>query len=145
MQVSGNTIFISDPEQLPLRNVPVANLNMDLTGEFDSGQVAHHVGHALERLDITEGEDRVALAFNWGGEPLHARLFALAEGICKGLPKTVADAKYPLVVVMDGDAGKTLGNILVKERDLPKWGGGVDVYIAAFERARKKLSGGEGR
>ncbi len=118
MQVSGNTIFISDPERLPVRNVPVAHLNMDLTGAFDSGQVAHHIGHALKRLDITEGENPMALALHWGGEPLHARLFALAEGICKGLPRTVADEKHPLVVVMDGDAGKTLGNILVKELDV---------------------------
>ncbi len=118
MQVSGNTIFISDPEQLPVRNMPVAHLTLDLTGEFTSAQVAHQIGHALERLDITEGEDPVALALRWGGEPLHARLFALAEGVCKGLAKTVADRKHPLVVVMDGDAGKTLGNILVKELDV---------------------------
>ena len=116
--ISGNTIFISDPERLPVRNVPVAHLNMDLTGAFDSGQVAHHIGHALKRLDITEGENPMALALHWGGEPLHARLFALAEGICKSLPRTIADEKYPLVVVMDGDAGKTLGNILVKELDV---------------------------
>lgn len=115
MQVSGNTIFISDPEQLPVRNVPVAHLGMDLSGDFTADQVAHQIGHALVRLDLTEGEDSVALAFRWAGEPLHARLYALAEGICKGLPKTVADEKHPLVVVMDGDAGKTLGNILVRE------------------------------
>ena len=31
------------------------------------------------------------------------------------------------------------GEILVKERELPKWGGGAETYIAAFERARKSL------
>ena len=115
MQVSGNTIFISDPGQLPIRNLPVAHLAMDLSGAFSAGEVSHQIGHALERLDLVEGRDRVALAFRWAGEPLHARLFALADGICKGLPKTVADSEHPLVVVMDGDAGKTLGNILTRE------------------------------
>lgn len=118
VQVSGNTIFISDPKRLPIRNVPVAHVNMDLGGDFTAHEVAHQIGHALERLDLTEGEDRVALALHWGGEPLHARLHALADGICKGLPRTVADKEHPLVVVMDGDAGKTLGNILTKELDV---------------------------
>jgi ethanolamine utilization protein EutA len=115
MQVSGNTIFISDPDRLPVRNVPVAHLGLDLGGDFTAHQVAHAIGHALERIDIEEGRDRVALALRWGGDPLHARLFALADGICRGLPRTVADSEHPLVVVMDGDAGKTLGNILTRE------------------------------
>jgi ethanolamine utilization protein EutA len=115
VQVSGNTIFISDYSRLPIRNVPVARLNVDLSGDFTAHQVAHSISHALARIDATDGEDRVALALRWGGDPLHARLHALAEGICRGLPRTVADQEHPLVVVMDGDAGKTLGNILTKE------------------------------
>jgi ethanolamine utilization protein EutA len=119
VQVSGNTIFISDPERLPIRNVPVATLNIDLTGEFTAAQVTDQIEKALVRLDMTEGEDRVAVAFRWGGDPLHSRLHALALGICNGLPKTVANADHPLVVVMDGDAGRTLGNILVREMNVP--------------------------
>lgn len=119
VQVSGNTIYISDLNRLPIRNVPVANLNVDLTGDFTADQVAASIGDALKRLDMIEGENRVAVAFRWGGDPLHARLHALADGICKGLPKTVADENHPLVVMMDGDAGRTLGNILVRELDVP--------------------------
>jgi len=119
VQVSGNTIFISEPEGLPIRNVPVAHLDIDLTDGFTADQVAREIRSALERLDRVEGQDRVAIAFRWGGDPLHARLHALADGICKGLPNTVADAAHPLIVVMDGDAGRTLGNILVNELDVP--------------------------
>ena len=119
VQVSGNTIFISEPDGLPIRNVPVAHLDVDLTGPFGADDVAGEIRRALERLDRVEGEDRVAIAFRWGGDPLHARLHALADGICKGLPNTVADAEHPLVLVMDGDAGRTLGNILVNEMDVP--------------------------
>ena len=115
VQVSGNTIFISDFDRLPIRNVPVARLSVDLTGDFTAHDVAHSISHALARIDATDGEDRVALALRWGGDPLHARLHALAEGICHGLPQTVADREHPLIVVMDGDAGKTLGNILTRE------------------------------
>jgi ethanolamine utilization protein EutA len=35
------------------------------------------------------------------------------------LPNTVSEASHPLIVVMDGDAGRTLGNILVTELDVP--------------------------
>ncbi len=115
VQVSGNTIFISDEKGLPVRNVPVASLQMDLTGEFTATDVSAEIKKTLKRLDMIEGENRLAIALRWGGDPLHARLYALAEGICTGLPKTLADPSLPLVVVMDGDAGRTLGNILVRE------------------------------
>ena len=115
VQVSGNTIYISDLEGLPVRNVPVATLDLDLTGDFTAADVTQAIADAHKRLDMEEGENRVAIAFRWGGDPLHARLYALAEGICNGLPKTVADNDLPLVVMMDGDAGRTLGNILVRE------------------------------
>ena len=119
VQVSGNTIYISDLNGLPVRNVPVASLDLDLTGEFTADDVSNSIADALKRLDMVEGENRLAVAFRWGGDPLHARLHALADGICKGLPKTVADKDLPLVVVMDGDAGRTLGNILVRELEVP--------------------------
>ena len=119
VQVSGNTIYISDLNGLPVRNVPVANLDLDLTGDFTADDVSKAIAGALKRLDMVEGENRLAVAFRWGGDPLHARLYALADGICKGLPKTVADKDLPLVVMMDGDAGRTLGNILVRELNVP--------------------------
>ena len=119
VQVSGNTIYISDLNGLPVRNVPVASLDLDLTGDFTADDVSASIAAALKRLDMVEGDNRLAVAFRWGGDPLHARLHALAEGICKGLPRTVADKDLPLVVVMDGDAGRTLGNILVRELKVP--------------------------
>jgi ethanolamine utilization protein EutA len=41
-------------------------------------------------------------------------MFALAQGICGGFPKTIAQ-KGQLVLVMEGDIGKSLGVILRKE------------------------------
>ena len=115
VQVSGNTIFLSEKEKLPVRNVPVASLDIDLSDEFTANDVSNKISDALKRLDMVEGEDRVAIAFRWGGDPLHARLYALAKGIYQGLPRTVADPDLPVVIMMDGDAGRTIGNILVKE------------------------------
>ena len=117
VQVSGNTILISDVGSLPLRNVPVVHLGLDLGGDFVPEQVAAEISRALSRFDITDGETTVALAFRWRGAPLHARLFALAQGICQGLARTIAAGK-PLVLMMDGDLGRTLGELLRRELDV---------------------------
>jgi ethanolamine utilization protein EutA len=74
---------------------------------------------ALARLDLEDGDRCVAIACRWGGEPRHARLTTLADGICRGLAKTVAAADHPLIVFMDGDCGRTLGSILTRECKVP--------------------------
>jgi ethanolamine utilization protein EutA len=56
----------------------------------------------------------VALAFPWHGDPSHARLAALAAGICAALPKTIADG-LPLVLLIDGDVAMSLGRIIRQE------------------------------
>ncbi len=114
VQVSGNTIMISDEAALPLRNVPVVNLRVDLNGEFTAEIVADAIQGALVRNDIDVEETDVALAFRWGGLPLHARLHKLADGIRTGLARTIALGK-PVVLMMDGDAGRTIGGILKNE------------------------------
>jgi ethanolamine utilization protein EutA len=56
----------------------------------------------------------VAFAFPWRGDPAHARLFALAAGICAAVPATIA-AAIPLVLLVDGDIGMSLGRIIRNE------------------------------
>jgi ethanolamine utilization protein EutA len=117
VQVSGSTIVVSDPASLPLRNVPVIRLHLDLQADFTAEDIAGEIGHALARFDRVEGAETVALAFRWSGEPSHPRLHRLAEGICRGMPKTLRRGR-PLILMMDGDVGKSLGNILLREFDV---------------------------
>ncbi len=114
VQVSGNTIMITRPDALPLRNIPVLRLDLKLDGEIDADAIALAIAQAHARLDLEAGAETVALAFTWLGEPSHARLFALAEGICRGFAGAIAEA-LPLIVVMEGDIGKSLGVILRHE------------------------------
>lgn len=114
VQVSGNTIYVSDPGALPIRNAPVAHIDRDLSGPFDAASVTRAVRKALDRIDAKEGEDHVALAFKWADDPLHARLFALAKGLCDGLPNTIAN-RQPMIMVMEGDIARALGQILRNE------------------------------
>jgi ethanolamine utilization protein EutA len=114
VQVSGNTISISDATVLPLRNLPVIFPRIDLAADPDAERVAAEISGAIRRFDLEEGDAPIALAFRWQGDPLYARLRALADGIRRGLPKSVAQ-KLPLVLMLDGDVGKTLGDILKHE------------------------------
>ena len=66
---------------------------------------------ALGESDLADGAGPIALAFPWHGDPLHARLHAVAEGICAAVPKTIA-AGHPLVLLIDGDVGKSLGRVV---------------------------------
>jgi ethanolamine utilization protein EutA len=114
VQVSGNTILVSDPDILPLRNVPVIRPHLHLDGDFSAEKVSAEIARSLARFDMVEGENTVALALRWQGEPLHARLHRLAEGICQGMTQTLRAGK-PLILMMDGDVGRTLGRILRHE------------------------------
>ena len=117
VQVSGNTIHVSRPEALPLRNVPVIRLNQSLAADIEPGTVETNIAKALARFDIDERQTTIALAFTWEGPPAHERLHALAEGICRGLPKTVADGRT-LILVMEGDIANILGVLLRRELDV---------------------------
>ena len=114
VQVSGNTIHVSDNDALPIRNIPVLRPIVKLDGDIDAIKVTEEIQNAMNRFDYVDGEQVIALAFNWEGDPLHARLKALADGICAGLPETIKGSQ-PLVLMIDGDIGKTIGNILTRE------------------------------
>jgi len=117
VQVSGNTIHISRPDVLPIRNVPVIRLSVALAGDIDPGAVSADISNSLARFDLDSVESTIALAFAWEGEPLHQRLFALATGIREGLGASI-DAGNTLILVMEGDIAKIMGNLLKKELDV---------------------------
>ncbi|WP_216640735.1 ethanolamine ammonia-lyase reactivating factor EutA, partial [Effusibacillus lacus] len=116
VQVSGNTIFISDPELLPVRNLQVLRPDCDLRGrgEIDSEKLAQAIRDHFALFDLTEGEAEVALAFNWTGEPSYERVSAFVRGLENGLRSTIQNGK-PLVLVFDGDIARTVGALLQEE------------------------------
>lgn len=112
VQVSGSTILVSEPGRLPLRNLPVVAI--DLPDPPAAMSVAAAARAALERSDLVDGEQPLALAFSWTGDPLHTDLHAVAAGICAALPRT-ARSPTGLVLLIDGDVGLTLGRIITTE------------------------------
>lgn len=117
VQVSGNTNYVSDPEALPIRNLPVLTLADSLDGVINPIAIRDQIVQALVRFDIDEADTTVALAFKWGGDPSHARLHAFAAGICLGLADAATKGR-PIVLVSEGDISNNLGRLLVNELDV---------------------------
>jgi ethanolamine utilization protein EutA len=114
VQTSGNTIAISKPDDLPLHNLPVLACEFALGDTIHPTAVSAAVREAIGEADIEEGSGPLALAFPWRGDPSHARLHALAAGICEALPQTLA-AGLPIILLIDGDIGMSLGRLIRNE------------------------------
>ena len=114
VQVSGNTNYVSNPEALPIRNLPVLALTQSLDDVINPIAIRDQITQALVRMDIDEAETTVALAFRWGGDPSHARLYALAAGICLGISDAATTGR-PIVLVSEGDISNNLGRLLADE------------------------------
>jgi ethanolamine utilization protein EutA len=111
VQVSGQTIHLSDQVALPVRNVPVVFPSLALERDFDAASVSAAIGAALERIDADNAQP-IALGIRWHGDPHYFRLRALAEGIARAVG---AGTQLPLILMVDGDIGKLLGHILQHE------------------------------
>jgi len=118
VQVSGTTIGITNEAILPLHNLPVLFPTIELGDEIDPAEVAAAIRAAATRLDLEEGEAPLALAFRWSGDPAYRRVRALVDGICAGIPRTIA-AGVPIAVLTDADIGKSLGAIMKQELAVP--------------------------
>ncbi|MCM2393772.1 ethanolamine ammonia-lyase reactivating factor EutA [Streptomyces albipurpureus] len=114
VQVSGNTVGLSSEAALPLRNVPVLRPRLDLSGPICPDVVAGAVTAAARVHDQAVGSDAVAVAVRWPGETTYPRLRALAAGLVKGMSGHLA-ADRPLVVLLDGDVGRSLAALLTEE------------------------------
>jgi ethanolamine utilization protein EutA len=113
VQVSGNTLHVSEARLLPVRNLPVAVVPLG-TGFVPAEQVRAAVDAATTRLDLDDYADPVALAVEWDGMPRYATLRALADGIASA-HRAAARAKAPLVLAMTSDVAANLGAILQNE------------------------------
>jgi ethanolamine utilization protein EutA len=111
VQLSGDTIFISDPNVLPLRSVPAVRLQR---AEPTASSIAQAVRQGMARLDLNDGEDgRFALAVHWHHGADYASLRELCAGVVSALPKTRNGD--PLLLVVDADVAGLVGALLQQE------------------------------
>jgi ethanolamine utilization protein EutA len=110
VQVSGRTIFLGTVS-LPLRNLPVVAPHLHTGGDIHPDIVAKAIEIARERLDV-ERSAAHAIAVSFRGTPNYERLTALATGIAKSVRDSGGE---PLVLIIDGDIGQSLGRLLQHE------------------------------
>ena len=115
VQLSGNTVYVSQPgELLPRKNLQVLQPDVQLSGKLDAKAIAKAVREHFTAFDVAEGENEVALAFRWRGEPSFERLSAFAQAIKQSLARTL-EQKKPIYLILDGDVAQTVGAILKED------------------------------
>jgi ethanolamine utilization protein EutA len=113
VQVSGKTIYLPDTGVLPVHNIPVVHLGLDLSGKIDEDEIAAAFSRNAALLDLAPSA-RLALAFTFGGEPDYPRLAAIGRAIMRfAAPQGRRDEL--LVLMIDGDIGRGLGRIIDQE------------------------------
>ena len=115
LQVSGNTIFLSKPDLLPIRNIPV------VTPKFDSKilskrAIEERIRKAIKMRDIVDGEETIALAFSRSviSNPSLQLMKKFTLALYAALEKMVQNKKT-IVMVFEADIGMGMGRIFIEE------------------------------
>jgi ethanolamine utilization protein EutA len=117
VQVSGKTIYLPDPYVLPVHNVPVVHVALPASGGVDPKALTAAVYAGIEELDL-DNNPRVGIAFTWHGDPEYSQLKVAGEAIVTALSPLAKRIKL-LLLMIDGDVGKTFGRILHRELHWP--------------------------
>ena len=75
------------------------------------------IDFAYKRIDMTEGEAPVALAFHKTIGLSYERLKNFASGIVNAVP-TIVKNNLPLILVFTDDIGNSVGNVMKRETEL---------------------------
>jgi ethanolamine utilization protein EutA len=109
VQVSGDTLFLSDPSLLPLRDLAAVAVRPETP---NAAAIADEIRRGITRLDREDG--RFALAVRWRHGPAYPALRELCAGIADGT-RDLLGATSPLVVVLDADLAGIVGQMLRDE------------------------------
>lgn len=109
VQVSGDTLFLSDPDLLPLRDLAAVAVSPDTAS---APAIADEIRRGIARLDREDG--RFALAVRWRHGPAYPALRELCAGVADGT-RGLLGVKSPLVVVLDADLAGIVGQMLKNE------------------------------
>ena len=115
VQVSGNTILITKPDDLPMQNLPVIACAFDMAADGRSRR-GHRRGAQGARPRPTSRKARRRSPSPSPGTaiPRTRGCTRSRSGIAAALPNTIA-AGMPVVLLIDGDVGKSLGRIIRNE------------------------------
>lgn len=109
VQVSGDTLFLSDSSLLPLRDLAAVAVRPETPS---APAIADLIRRGIARLDRDDG--RFAVAVRWRHGSAYPALRELCAGIADGT-RDLISAHVPLVVVLDTDLAGVVGQMLRDE------------------------------
>lgn len=115
LQVSGVTTHISDPEILPIHNIPVLEPKLD-NKNITEESVKKAILKSFNLFDVKEGEGTVALSFKGAIGGSYAGLTIFAKGVVSAIPNTIRK-EQPIIMIFDRDIGNSVGNVMKRETE----------------------------
>lgn len=115
VQLSGSTIYVSDYEGLPVRNVQVVAPQFDMENLSPEG-IAEALRSSLAQFDLLDAEQPVAVSYLWSGLATYHRIDEFCEGISAGMAARTQDTDSAIVLVSEDDIGRLIGSHLATER-----------------------------
>ena len=110
MEVSGSTILVSRREVLPVKNLPIANIEnpQKLSQEELITQIRQRV---MWKQNGDRGEN-VAVALTFEERIPYRQVCQMAEGIVQAMKNLMEDAQVPLIILLKADYGRVLGQTI---------------------------------
>lgn len=115
VQLSGSTIYVSDPASLPERNVQVVAPPFDMAHLTPAG-IAETLQQSLSQFDLIDAKQPVAIAYLWDGLATYQRIDDFCHGIAIGMAARTQDSDSTVVLVSEDDLGRLIGSHLSTER-----------------------------
>lgn len=106
VQVSGNTIHLSDPDLLPIRNYQIVPVEIGLTDDFEA--IYQAIQTSLGSFDIQALQKDIALAFTVSGTvPTYKNYERIAKAILTTYEEY--DQTDPIIAIFDKDLAQNIG------------------------------------
>jgi ethanolamine utilization protein EutA len=115
VQLSGSTIYVSDPSSLPVRNVQVVAPPFDMANLSASG-IADTLQRSLTQFDLIDAKQPVAVSYLWDGLATYDRIDEFCHGVAMGIAARAYHGDSAVVLVSEDDIGRLIGSHLAVER-----------------------------
>ncbi|HVI42874.1 MAG TPA: ethanolamine ammonia-lyase reactivating factor EutA, partial [Anaerovoracaceae bacterium] len=109
LDVSGSTISVTD-ERLPMKNIPVVIPFTDSI-PADEEKISGIIGRTIDNFYRKDELEILAIALQGDQYFTFTDIEEIAKGIVRGSKKLI-QAKLPLIIVLEQDCGKVLGQTL---------------------------------